>query len=198
MFYRRLWIVLFINIRFSNARQEKITNPVSFRHTVISHPITIRRTAFHWIPIFRQSETFAYTASIHSLFVREPNQPDLTHYVSTTQMFLAVHTDYVTLSIYQSDAPYTFFTFEQRHVHFEILYAETMIFSVQEENQTWYFQCVMSADKDTFDIVYSYLSLRSAQGLMVNAIKFLKRIVRHLIGASHIIMRFTAGVQNVR
>lgn len=93
---------------------------------------------------------FQHTATIDSLFVKEPNHKDFIKYFTAKQLILGIHHDWNTFSFYELNVPSTLYTFRQRLVDFEIFHSKSMSFLVRDEDDVYHFQIIFSVSNSLF------------------------------------------------
>lgn len=82
-------------------------------------------------------------------------------------MFLGFH-DSNKLSIYETGASRTYFSFSLDEVDFESLHDQTMAFTVRERSDIRHLQCIFTANQKTLDTIYEFLSSYTTANSMVN------------------------------
>lgn len=170
-FIFRVYFIFFTSSQFSKASKTEISNPVS-----IFPLINIATRVFHNYKesaFVQQQETFKYTVTIDSFSVRAPNQNDFVEYTGAKQMLLAIHHEWDTFSFYESGARQTIFTFRRQKVNLLSFHSKLMSFDVNDNNETYNFRVVFSADKHTLDTLYLYLSYYTGITPTVNALKII-------------------------
>lgn len=108
---------------------------------------------------------------ISSLSVKEPNQYHFIKYVAAKQVFLGIHHDWLTFSLYESDATQTLYTFRQKEIDFENFHAKSMSFQAKENDDVYHFRVTFMASKSQLDTVYPWLSHCTGNGILVSALK---------------------------